>query len=219
MTHLRRAVALILVLLAAFLFIRGQLTPTSFGAYGYYRADNVSDWMALPAQFVGSNTCAACHQERYQIWSASAHKSVNCETCHGAATQHVQKAAQMVVNPSKELCASCHTALASRPKDFPQVNIEEHSRGTACITCHNPHNPSLSKAPVAPQSVSPAPAAPAASSSSPSPTVRSGPPLIPHSLEGRSDCLACHNAQGIVPYPASHAGRTNEICQGCHKSG
>lgn len=43
------------------------------------------------------------------------------------------------------------------------------------------------------------------------------PPQIPHSLTGMSQCLACHGSGGIKPVPADHAGRTEEICQVCHK--
>lgn len=43
-------------------------------------------------------------------------------------------------------------------------------------------------------------------------------PPIPHSVEGRSDCLACHE-DGIgdaSAVPADHEGRTNPTCTGCH---
>ncbi len=42
-------------------------------------------------------------------------------------------------------------------------------------------------------------------------------PEIPHSLELRSDCLACHSLQAFQPFPASHIGRGNESCLGCHR--
>jgi hypothetical protein len=42
-------------------------------------------------------------------------------------------------------------------------------------------------------------------------------PQIPHSTEGRDDCLACHGPGQLVPFPADHAGRTNEMCLACHQ--
>jgi hypothetical protein len=45
----------------------------------------------------------------------------------------------------------------------------------------------------------------------------SGPSPIPHSLEGRDDCLLCHNLDGVNPFPADHEGRTSETCQACHR--
>ncbi len=44
-----------------------------------------------------------------------------------------------------------------------------------------------------------------------------GPPAIPHSLDGRDNCLACHAAGGLKPYPADHEGRTVDQCQMCHQ--
>ena len=46
-------------------------------------------------------------------------------------------------------------------------------------------------------------------------------PPIPHPLEGRDNCLACHEtgAAGAPQVPANHAGRTNEMCQLCHQQG
>jgi len=43
------------------------------------------------------------------------------------------------------------------------------------------------------------------------------PPKIPHSLVGMSACLSCHGPGGLKPVPPDHAGRTEEICQVCHK--
>jgi hypothetical protein len=43
-----------------------------------------------------------------------------------------------------------------------------------------------------------------------------GIPQIPHTLEGRDDCLQCHAADAFKPFPTEHAGRTNDTCQGCH---
>jgi nitrate/TMAO reductase-like tetraheme cytochrome c subunit len=42
-------------------------------------------------------------------------------------------------------------------------------------------------------------------------------PSIPHTLEGREDCLFCHSLDGIKPFPANHEGRNVEKCQSCHK--
>ena len=43
-------------------------------------------------------------------------------------------------------------------------------------------------------------------------------PPIPHEIDDRENCLACHQtgAAGAPVVPADHAGRTNDICQSCH---
>ncbi len=78
--------------------------------------------------------------------------------------------------------------------------------------------PAQPAAPVTPP-VSEPPAAPPAQ-----PTVSSGPPSIPHTLEGRDNCLMCHSigaagvgepgGTGLTP---AHEGRTIEMCRGCHQ--
>lgn len=42
-------------------------------------------------------------------------------------------------------------------------------------------------------------------------------PAVPHSLDGRSDCLSCHGPDKMKPQPADHAGRPNESCLACHQ--
>jgi hypothetical protein len=50
-------------------------------------------------------------------------------------------------------------------------------------------------------------------------TESDGPSLIPHPLEGREDCLLCHNLDGTKPFPADHELRTPVMCQACHQPG
>lgn len=55
---------------------------------------------------------------------------------------------------------------------------------------------------------------------SPAPPVSVGPPQVPHTLEGRSACLACHET-GIgeaLKIPADHSGRSNDVCLSCHET-
>jgi hypothetical protein len=43
-------------------------------------------------------------------------------------------------------------------------------------------------------------------------------PGIPHTVEGRDDCLACHaRPTGVKPFPEDHAGRANSSCRGPHR--
>ncbi|MEE8414003.1 MAG: hypothetical protein V3R96_05575 [Dehalococcoidales bacterium] len=42
-------------------------------------------------------------------------------------------------------------------------------------------------------------------------------PPMPHGLAGQEDCLQCHGEAGFKPFPADHAGRASDICQGCHQ--
>ena len=42
--------------------------------------------------------------------------------------------------------------------------------------------------------------------------------VIPHPLEGREDCLLCHGADRVNPYPPDHVGRPSTTCLVCHGS-
>ena len=44
------------------------------------------------------------------------------------------------------------------------------------------------------------------------------PSLIPHSLEGRSECLTCHGPAGVHPFPEDHRNRPRTMCLACHVS-
>jgi formate dehydrogenase gamma subunit len=41
-------------------------------------------------------------------------------------------------------------------------------------------------------------------------------PVIPHGLEGFGECLQCHAAGGVVPYPAGHEQYGANTCLVCH---
>jgi hypothetical protein len=44
-------------------------------------------------------------------------------------------------------------------------------------------------------------------------------PQVSHPTDGLlADCLACHSTGQMVPFPADHAGRTNEMCLACHQA-
>jgi formate dehydrogenase gamma subunit len=43
-----------------------------------------------------------------------------------------------------------------------------------------------------------------------------GAPAIPHGLEGFGECLQCHAAGGVVPYPAGHEQYGANMCRVCH---
>jgi len=202
MAHLSRAVKLLIGVILAVVVVRWVVTSDfvpgfslslgtvqlSNAQLGRPTVENAQEWASLPVQYQGSASCAQCHEKNYTAWSSSSHATVNCETCHGPARAHIKERAAMVVERSREFCGTCHAQLPSRPASFPQVELAEHNPGTPCIQCHNPHSPQIQR-----------------------------PPAIPHSLEGRSDCLMCHGK--VAPLPQSHAGRASDTCLNCHSRG
>lgn len=65
----------------------------------------------------------------------------------------------------------------------------------------------------------PTPAPAPAPALAPAPKPAAAPPATPHPLEGRDNCLMCHETGvgGATAIPADHAGRPNDICTTCHK--
>lgn len=282
--HLVRAVILLAVAIVAFLSLREALTPVSFGQFDLFHREDTRRWTSQPLVFSHTSRCNDCHSSVYARWEQSVHRGVSCENCHGPGIDHIETGSKLTVNRNSELCQVCHEKLASRPAGFPQVASAVHSPGVSCISCHNPHSPSLKQAPKLPDmfrtlsdctschregglkplpeshngrgpdtcitchrpevvgptptptpmpsgfkptyTPTPAPIAPspiftpepAETPSTPTATpapARSA-PRVPHTLEGRSDCLLCHGPQGFKPNPPDHEGRSKETCLACH---
>jgi len=118
-------------------------------------------------------------------------------------------------------CVVCHVTGGGGAPKYPA----DHTGRTSamCPACHQPApaKPGVTvapttAAPTAQPTARPTTAAPAAQ-----PTTRptGGIPPIPHPLQNRDNCLACHQTGigGAPKVPASHAGHTNETCRGCHQ--
>lgn len=142
--HLFRFAGLFVLAFLAFLVIRGYVVPKSFGQYGHYRANAITEIAARPVRYAGHETCEACHSDIADTKKNGKHQHVNCEACHGALAAHASDPS--AVTPAKldtaVVCVRCHSASAARPKEFPQIDAD-HSGGIACETCHQPHNPAL----------------------------------------------------------------------------
>jgi hypothetical protein len=143
--HLFRLLAVFVVGFSAFLLLRGTLVPRSFGKYGHYRADAISEIAAKPIVYAGRQACESCHIEVFELKKTGKHARVACESCHGPLAAHAEDPG--TVQPAKldtsMLCPRCHTADIAKPKNFPQVVPGEHSNGMACNTCHKPHSPAM----------------------------------------------------------------------------
>lgn len=247
MKHLYRLGAIWLTIVVAVIFLP-RMAPNlvSLADYGFHPKDtkeNAVKWAGLPVEFAQSALCNDCHQDKYVSWQKGDHSTVSCENCHGPARTHLEKLEPLAVNPSKELCAVCHSELPSRPADFPQIDAKKMSEQPNCTTCHNPHDPRAGLAPSIPHSQQERtdcqschnphesltklpPRVPhtvegradcRACHSTQKPKL-AAPPQVPHPLEGRTDCVLCHNSGGIRPFPKDHAGRTGATCLTCHRS-
>ncbi|MDH5578541.1 MAG: cytochrome c [Betaproteobacteria bacterium] len=144
--HVVRLIALLVGSLALGLTAKWYFTADSFYEYGHYRANSVPEIAGQAAAFQGAGYCQSCHGERHAQWSASNHKSVTCEVCHGAAQDHPQKGKLPIPADARKLCTLCHEKMAERPRTQPQIVSAEHGAGQQCIVCHNPHAPRIAVA-------------------------------------------------------------------------
>ncbi len=150
-------------------------TPDSFYRFGHYRADSVPEIASQEPVFQTPRYCQNCHGERHAQWTASSHKTVTCEVCHGAAQGHPQSRKMAIAPDTAKLCTLCHEATAGRPETQPQIEAKAHSGGQQCIACHNPHAPKI--AAVA--------------------TTVAGDPAA--GKKAAAACASCHGAAGVSP--------------------
>ncbi len=151
--HLIRGGILALLAIVGFTVVRFLTLPESWGKYGHYRANAVTEEMAKEPRYQGAETCKKCHSARYEEWNSGKHGVVNCENCHGQAKEHTAKPGKktIAIDRSMDLCLMCHRKLPARPHDFaetpqPQIDPEEHLKGKGdlkCFNCHKVHHPDL----------------------------------------------------------------------------
>lgn len=153
--HIRLLLGILAVI--AMLFVAGKMyfPPKSFGVYGHYRAASVEDIAAPHPAYLSPDAYSAAYPKEYETWSAGIHKVVKCQICHTTVGMTMNMAslggaASTVALPaagdSRTLCVKCHEKIAGRPDSMPQIDVDSHSKGQACIACHNPHSPLFSKA-------------------------------------------------------------------------
>ena len=143
--HLVRLAVAFVVVLVVFLLIRAHFIPKSFGQYGHYRGDALAELSSKPIHYAGHQACEDCHSDEAAMKKAGKHVGVNCEACHGPLAKHAEDPASVVpqLPDTAVICARCHAENIAKPKDFPQVDIAQHSGGALCKSCHQPHSPLL----------------------------------------------------------------------------
>lgn len=166
---------------------------------------------AIPHPLEGRDDCLVCHAVDSPVKPAPpdhAGRPVEvCQACH-------QLAAVTAPAPTSTPTATATPTLTSTPTP---------TAGVTPTPTPSPRAVTATPGLTATATLSPtvAPTATFTPTPSPPPTEAAGSiPTIPHTLEGRDDCLLCHAPDSVVkPAPADHAGRTNESCQACHKPG
>ena len=142
--------------------------------------------------------CSNCHQP-----PGEPHFGPDCDTCHtptsfeDATLPPELHPVPLVGAHQRATCEACHVEGEQAPKyvcSNCHQSPENHLEG-ACDTCHTPEGWAESVASLVAQF-----------------------PQISHTVDGRDDCLMCHDPAGqIKPAPADHEDRVKEQCALCHK--
>jgi len=164
-------------------------------------ASPLSSVPKIPHITSGLEKCLLCHDKSAAIpyninhpWSTNE----TCNACHEPAlyltpySPPTSTTPDLIPHTTAGLseCRLCHDQSGVRPYPKDHTAIP----GDFCTLCHRE--------------------APVGSLPSLSPAIA---PSILHTLEGRQDCLSCHDLPGFEPVlPADHADRTNDTCTTCH---
>lgn len=116
-----------------------------------FALDQKAQKLYKEATYVGTETCATCHEKEFKQFKLSTHARISndknegtvqgCEMCHGPGSIHAEASGgkDNIINPKKnpDMCFSCHTekkAEFSLPYKHPVLQGK-----MSCNDCHNPH--------------------------------------------------------------------------------
>jgi len=189
---------------------------------------STSSASAQPANFVGDETCATCHEAEAKALRATLHgKAQNertpaarsgqsCETCHGPGQMHVDSGRKedirrftaMAPRQASETCLSCH----SRSTHTQFYGGQHDSRNISCVTCHSVHSPKSAVAQLKTTSEIET-CATCHKVQAMKVTRAQHMPVV----EGKMSCSSCHNPHGSTNVKQLRVGNyVNESCVSCH---
>jgi hypothetical protein len=100
----------------------------------------VSPWRVLSSQsatplsesrhFVGTQTCADCHEEQYETFKQYARKAHSFES--------IQKMQKGLTQQELKECYACHTTGYGQPGGFVSLEKTPHLKNAGCEVCHGP---------------------------------------------------------------------------------
>ena len=82
------------------------------------------------AHYVGSQTCADCHEEQYKTFEQYARKAHSFES--------IQKMQKGLTQKELNECYTCHTTGYGQPGGFVSLEQTPHLKNAGCEVCHGP---------------------------------------------------------------------------------
>ncbi len=141
--QLKTLIPLFVVFIGLFLLVRHLLIPESFGEYGFYRGDALTDIASNEKRVASKAMCVECHWDVQEIIENDVHADLSCIICHGPGLTHVEdpEAGNIEKISGREYCGKCHETNPARPADvITQVDLATHNADFEnCTDCHNPH--------------------------------------------------------------------------------
>jgi hypothetical protein len=166
-THLYRLGFVLIVAFVGFVGIVALAAPASWNyeIVNWYRTDALEELKAQPMVYGGiedmstskrNEACQSCHKEATKTLRKQKHRTLSCESCHGALFDHVRegkKIADAMIDRSTWQCLNCHEGFINKPDNFRQFRLTEEFKkhrdfkagefapGTTCLKCHDGHDP------------------------------------------------------------------------------
>ncbi len=88
-SHITRALAIIASIIVIVAIVRSELIPSSYGKFGEYRADHLTEEMASTPIHQGDESCLDCHEKEWDV-ADGRHAEVPCENCHFLPAPHAE---------------------------------------------------------------------------------------------------------------------------------
>ena len=199
------------------------------GATPAQAADTTNPHGKFGAEYAGSETCQACHEDIYNSYEKSPHRVTDsearrgwaghgCESCHGAGAKHAESAdATAIQNPARltasltdNLCLGCHI---SYPAHAGRTNSSHLKNSVSCTTCHKVH----ANGPNGLVARKPADVNALCSSCHTNVMAEFRKPFRHKVPENAMSCTDCHNQHGSVKAGMQRTFGANEAsCINCH---
>jgi DmsE family decaheme c-type cytochrome len=171
-----------------------------------------------PAGYVGTETCATCHEDMVTAFKRTPHvnSTLGCEGCHGPGQAHVDGGgdktkivsfASLNARDTSATCMQCHNKAGQKH----WMGSTHDSRGVTCTTCHEPHpkgevQASLLRKPQIQLCTG-------CHLQKKAQLLRSGHMPI---REGKMQCSSCHNPHGTPNDKMLLQTSVNQNCYTCH---